>query len=141
MPPGGWSGTTTAASSANATFTGGANNEFGTSVALNSTGTLALIGAIRTGAAYIFEAPGGVWNGTTSASAANATFTQGAISDDFGCSVALSSDGKQALIGRLTTTLPGITPAQRISSLCRQVAGAAQHRVKSERNLHWGLRR
>ncbi len=99
MPPGGWSGTTTSASSANATFTGGANNEFGTSVALNSTGTLALIGAIRTGAAYIFEAPGGVWNGTTSASAANATFTQGAISDDFGCSVALSSDGKQALIG------------------------------------------
>jgi len=106
MPTGGWSGTTSA-SAANAQFIGGARDEaLGWSVALSSDGTRALIGAhvndtagSDAGAAYIFEAPGGVWGGTTSASAANATFTGGASGDYFGYSVALSSDGTRALVG------------------------------------------
>jgi PGF-pre-PGF domain-containing protein len=106
MPAGGWSGTNSA-SAANAQFTGGARDEaLGWSVALSSDGTRALIGAhvndtagSDAGAAYIFEAPGGVWGGTTSASAANATFTGGASGDYFGYSVALSSDGTRALVG------------------------------------------
>ena len=106
MPTGGWSGTTSA-SAANARFTGGAaNDNFGNSVALNSTGAMALVGAYynntagsSAGAAYIFNMPAGGWSGTTSASAANATFTGGAANDEFGTSVALNSTGAVALVG------------------------------------------
>nr|WP_319376338.1 PGF-pre-PGF domain-containing protein [uncultured Methanoregula sp.] len=107
MPTGGWSGTTSA-SAANATFTGGSwQDQLGNSVALNSSGTMALIGAMNNktaemggaGAAYIFTMPTGGWSGTTSASAANATFTGGARDEALGWSVALSSDGTRALIG------------------------------------------
>ena len=105
-PPGGWSGTTSA-SAATARFTGeAANDNFGNAVSLSSDGTRALIGALdhdpagnNAGAAYIFEAHGGIWSGTTSASAATANFTGGAASDIFGYSVSLSPDGSRVLIG------------------------------------------
>jgi len=107
MPSGGWTGTTKSASAADATFTGGAGTDYlGTSVALNSTGAVALVGAYnnatavgKSGAAYIFTMPATGWSGTTSASAANATFTGGAASDYFGWSVALNSTGAVALVG------------------------------------------
>ena len=115
VAPGGvWSGTTPA-SAATATLTGSATELFGTSVALNSTGAVALVGAPynetagnEAGAAYIFTMPAGGWSGTTSASAATATFLGGAggylvdgswLGDRFGTSVALSSDGTRALVG------------------------------------------
>src|SRR5208337_117939 len=104
-PAGGWSGTTSA-SAANATFTGGAaNDNFGVFGALSSDGSTALVGAwqngtagTNAGAAYIFVKPAGGWSGTTSASAANATFTGGAANDNFGVFSALSSDGSTALV-------------------------------------------
>jgi len=105
-PGGVWSGTTSA-SAANARFIGGAaNDNFSYSVSLSSDGNRALVGALENdsagnnaGAAYIFEAPGGIWSGTTSASAATANFTGGAASDNFGYSVSLSPDGSRVLIG------------------------------------------
>jgi len=113
-PGGGWSGTTSA-SAATATFPGGAaGDEFGKSVSLSSDGSRALIGAINNdtvgadaGAAYIFDKPPGGWSGTTSASAATATFTAGAAGDQFGTSVSLSSDGSRALIGAGTNDTAG----------------------------------
>src|SRR5208282_2420552 len=113
-PAGGWSGTTSA-SAANATFTGGAaNDNFGYSTALSSDGSTALVGAwqngtagTNAGAAYIFVKPAGGWSGTTSASAANATFTGGAANDNFGYSTALSSDGSTALVGANQSSTAG----------------------------------
>jgi len=106
MPAGGWS--SKSASAATATFTGGySGDNFGLSVALNSSGAVALVGAhsnrtaaaVRPGAAYIFTMPPGGWSGTTSASAANATFTGIGNDDSFGYSVALNSTGTMALVG------------------------------------------
>ncbi|MCX6693065.1 MAG: PKD domain-containing protein [Methanomicrobiales archaeon] len=102
-----WSGTTTIpASAADATFFGaGAGGQFGWSVSLSGNKRQALVGAFLSnsfkGGAYLFEAPGCVWSGTTYASAANATFTGGAANDQFGYSVALSFDGSRALIGAM----------------------------------------
>jgi PGF-pre-PGF domain-containing protein len=101
---GGWSSKT--ASAANAQLTGGLSGEsFGYSVALSSDGSTALVGAISNetagsdaGAAYIFVKPGGGWV-SRSASAADASFTGGAMNDYFGYSVALSPDGSTALVG------------------------------------------
>ena len=99
-----------------ATLTGGGGNScFGYSVELSSDGNTALVGAYinssagmsNNGAAYIFVAPGGVWSGTTTASAANATFTGGAANDYVGQSVALSSDGSTALIGTYRNSTNG----------------------------------
>jgi hypothetical protein len=76
---------------------GVANDRFGTSVALNSDGTTALIGAPArnraTGAAYVFVAFFG-WN-----QLAELTASHGASNDSFGNSVALDSTGHTALIG------------------------------------------
>ena len=106
MPAGGWSGTTSV-SNANATFMGGSGGDlFGKSVALSSDGTTALIGAwendtagSNSGAAYIFTMPAGGWGGKISSSNANATFTGGASNDNFGKSLALTSNGSRVLIG------------------------------------------
>jgi PGF-pre-PGF domain-containing protein len=101
---GGW--TSRSASAADAQFTGGAGSDsFGWSVALSSDGSTALVGAVGNdtagsgaGAAYIFVKPGGGWS-SRSASAADAWFTGGALGDDFGTAVSLSSDGSTALVG------------------------------------------
>ena len=110
----GWSGTTSA-SGANATFTGRAtatiyDSYFGYSVSFSSAGTKALIGSFdgwidsggweqTGGAAFLFDKPSSGWSGTTSASAASATFKGSAGSDRLGWSVALSSEGTRALVG------------------------------------------
>jgi PGF-pre-PGF domain-containing protein len=105
-PSGGWAGTIPA-TGANATFTGAAaNDQFGYSVALSSNGSRTLVGAVfndaggsNAGAAYLFAEPSGGWAGTTPATGANATFTGAAADDNFGYSVALSSDGSRTLVG------------------------------------------
>jgi PGF-pre-PGF domain-containing protein len=111
-PGGGWSGTTPA-SAATATFTGGGVGDlFGNVVALSQDGSRAMVGAYgndtaggSAGAAYLFVEPGGGWSGTTPASSATATFTGGRATDQFGGSVALSTDGNYALVGaRYNTT-------------------------------------
>ena len=80
---------------------GSAGDNLGSSAALSSDGTTALIGASGVnsglGAAYVFHAAEDAW---ATSSTPNATLTDGSESgDSFGCSVALSSDGKAALIG------------------------------------------
>jgi hypothetical protein len=81
---------------------GAANDSFGFSVALSSNGKTAVIGAPgkteSRGAAYVFERNGSTWQQQTRLTAAD-----GAAFDSFGISVALSNDGKTALIGALKT--------------------------------------
>ena len=75
---------------------------FGSSVALSSDGTTALLGAEsddntngeRAGSAYVFEAQADSWT-----QAATLTAADGDGGDAFGCSVALSTDGTTALVG------------------------------------------
>lgn len=82
---------------------------FGISVALSDDGNTALIGAygrqvstINTGAAYVFTRSGSTWSEQTRLSASD-----GDSGDQFGYSVALSSDGNTALIGaRYEATSP-----------------------------------
>jgi hypothetical protein len=80
------------------------NNYFG-SVALDSTGTRALVGAYghssQTGAAYVFVRNGSVWT-----QEAELTALDGVSGNTFGYSVALDSTGLRALVGangRLTS--------------------------------------
>ena len=81
---------------------GAANDYFGRSVALSSDGNTALVGApdktvglnSYQGAAYVFTNSGGSWSQQQELTASN-----GAASDYFGLSVALSSDGNTALVG------------------------------------------
>jgi hypothetical protein len=97
--------TLASSTSPNATLTnsGGSDGDgFGSSVALSSDGTTALIGAggvnSDSGAAYVYLAPsGGTWADNTGP---KATLTDGGVTgDSLGASVALSSDGTTALIG------------------------------------------
>ncbi len=84
--------------------TGSNNDFFGDSVALSADGHVALIGAagvsagLHKGAAYIYAMPSGGWSSSTTPKATLSVST-GASSDNFGGSVALSSDGQFALIG------------------------------------------
>jgi hypothetical protein len=80
---------------------GAGNDHFAYSAAMSSDGNTALIGAIYKrvsgkvqGAAYVF-----VRSGTTWTQQAELTASDGAETDDFGWSVALSGDGNTALIG------------------------------------------
>lgn len=77
-------------------------DRFGGSVAVSSDGTTALVGAVndrdphgdRAGSAYVFDSSGGSWS-----QQAKITADDGDSDDEFGNSVALSSDGTTALIG------------------------------------------
>jgi hypothetical protein len=73
--------------------------DFGSSVALSSNGSTALIGALRDnnghGAAWVFKRSGGAWT----QQGAKLTPSDESGAGDFGFSVALSSDGDTALIG------------------------------------------
>jgi len=79
---------------------------FGYSVALSSAGDTALVGAwtktvggnVRQGAAYLFTA-GATGGWTSPVQAAKFTASDGVAKDRFGASVALSGDGRTALIG------------------------------------------
>src|SRR5579859_7795910 len=85
---------------------GGQQDTFGSSVALSSDGRTALVGASsksgQQGTAYVFTDSGGTW-----IQQAELTASDGASADHFGCSVALSSDGRTALIGALDKTVNG----------------------------------
>ena len=76
----------------------GATGQFGISVALSSDGSTALVGAVAQnslqGAAYVFTNASGIWNQQQ-----ELTASDGAATDFFGISVALSSDGNTALVG------------------------------------------
>ena len=75
-----------------------ANDHFGSSVALSSDGSIALIGAVGkntyTGAAYIFTELNNIWDEQKELRA-----TDGKSDDGFGSSVALSGNGQIAVVG------------------------------------------
>ncbi len=81
---------------------GAAGGEFGVSVALSADGNTALVGAnlhdiganIDQGSANVFTRSGTVWTQQQ-----QLTATGGAAGDEFGISVALSSDGNTAIVG------------------------------------------
>jgi hypothetical protein len=81
---------------------GAVGDTFGGSVSLSADGGVALIGAswatvggnAYQGAAYVFVVSGGTWSQQQ-----KLTASDGAVDDDFGCWVSLSSDGGTALIG------------------------------------------
>jgi len=81
---------------------GAAGDVFGSSVALSSDGNTAIVGAYGDnvgsnadqGSATVFTRSGGVWTQQQTI-----TQTDGAGSDYFGISVALSSDGNTAIVG------------------------------------------
>jgi hypothetical protein len=74
------------------------NDSFGTSVAVNSDGTTALVGASGksgyTGAGYVFVNSGGTWSQQAKLLSLN-----GVAGDAFGAHVALSSNGSVATLG------------------------------------------
>lgn len=81
---------------------GASNDNFSWSVALSSDGNTALVGAYikqvngngAQGAAYVFTLSGATWSQQQ-----ELTTGDGAANDNFGSSVALSSDGNTALVG------------------------------------------
>jgi hypothetical protein len=89
---------------------GGVMDQFGSSVSLNSNGSVALIGAYGAsidgnasqGAAYVFAVSGGVWSQQQ-----KLTASDGATGDWFGWSVSLSGDGSTALIGAFKAAIGG----------------------------------
>jgi len=77
-------------------------DNFGSSLALSSNGTVALVGAYGSdkgsGTAYLYRSTGGVWSATPEASFSD---PDAAAGDFFGYSVALSGDATTALIGAI----------------------------------------
>ena len=95
------------------TATNGAmNDKFGVSVALNSDGNTAIAGAYYAvvgwntdqGAAYVFTRSGTAWS-----QQAKLTAADGAATNLFGVSVALSGDGNTALAGSALACVAGVT--------------------------------
>jgi len=88
---------------------GTSGDQLGYAVALGAGGTIALVGAPNRngsrGAAYVFVKSGSTWTRQ-----AELTASDGAADDDFGCSVALNSDGTVALIG---AKFHGFEPTER----------------------------
>jgi FG-GAP repeat len=81
-----------------ATFRGSSSEHFGGSVALSGDGSVALVGAPgagsgHKGAAFVYTQSGGVWSTTPAA------MITGSAGELLGWSVALSADGKVALVG------------------------------------------
>jgi hypothetical protein len=108
-PSGGWA--TTSIDTAELTDApGAASDEFGLSVALSASGTTALAGAGgktiggngQQGAVYGYTASNGSWS-----QAGELTASDGAASDRFGGSVALSGDGTTVLVGAYNKTVGG----------------------------------
>ncbi|CAG0932284.1 hypothetical protein TFLX_02519 [Thermoflexales bacterium] len=90
---------------------GNANDRFGISVALNDSGTTALVsayladvdGKIDQGAAYVFGFAAGSW-----IPIGKLVASDGAAEDRFGWSVALSGDGSTALVGAYQADATGL---------------------------------
>lgn len=88
------------------------NDFFGISVSLSADGNTALVGAsgesttptVYNGAAYVFTRSGGTWTEQQKLLASD----KGSF-DDFGTSVALSSNGDTALIGALNNSEPPLS--------------------------------
>ena len=97
-----WTGPMSTPSATLTNSSGSTGDDLGTSVALSSNGTTALVGANGVsggGAAYVFHVPAvASWTGPISTPAATLA-NSSASSGQFGDSVALSSDGTTALIG------------------------------------------
>jgi hypothetical protein len=116
------------------TTTAGSDN-FGFSVALNSAGDVALIGAqnktetvLAQGAAYVFTRNGSVWS---QQQVLSDTVTGGSF-DFFGDSVALNSAGDVALIGALNKTING-NPHQGAAYIFNRSGGVwSQQQVLSD---------
>ena len=110
-PTGGWASSSTFAAKLTASD-GFSSDDFGSPVLLSSDGTTAFIGASGArigsnygqGAAYIYNKPAGGW-ASSSTFAAKLTASDGDASDNFGWSIALSSDGTTALIGASAATI------------------------------------
>ena len=85
------------------------DDEFGVDVAISGDGTLAIVGAAfedtggsNSGAAYIFKRSGTSWSQEAKLVASDATFN-----DNFGFRVALTIDGKHALVSAPNETATG----------------------------------
>jgi hypothetical protein len=83
---------------------------FGSSASLNSTGSLALVGAKESnssrGAAYIFSRSGSTWT-----QQAKLTASDGAVIDQLGWSSELSDDGGTAILGGFDVSTPSLEVA------------------------------
>jgi hypothetical protein len=83
---------------------------FGSSASLNSTGSLALVGAKESnssrGAAYIFSRSGSTWT-----QQAKLTASDGAVPDQLGWSSELSDDGGTAILGGFDVSTPSLEVA------------------------------
>jgi len=87
---------------------GAVNDQFGASVAISSDGNTAIVGAYlddapssNSGSAYIFTRSGSTWTQQQ-----KLTASDGADSDQFGLSVAISSDGNTAIVGAFRDDAP-----------------------------------
>ena len=87
---------------------GASNDRFGRSVSISSDGSTVIVGAYDnnddgTGAAYIYELVGAVWEET------KILASDGAYGDMFGHSVSISSDGMTSVVGALGNDDNGLT--------------------------------
>ena len=106
---------------------GAAGDWFGDSVALSGDGNTAVLGASGhavngnqiQGAAYVFTNSAGSWS-----QQAELTASDGVYDDEFGISVALSSDGNTALVGALFHTVNGNTNYQGAAYVFANSAGS-----------------
>ena len=106
---------------------GAAGDWFGDSVALSGDGNTAVLGASGhavngnqiQGAAYVFTNSAGSWS-----QQAELTASDGVYDDEFGISVALSSDGNTALVGALFHTVNGNTNYQGAAYVFTNSAGS-----------------
>lgn len=88
---------------------GDSRDYFGSSVAVSDDGATAIVGAVGdgdpngddAGAAYVFDRSGGSWS-----EQAKLAPEDGDTGDEFGCSVAVSSDGTTALVGAVNDENP-----------------------------------
>ena len=104
-PTSGWTTTTIFAAQLIASD-GGSDDQFGYSVSISDTGSTVAVGAYFNkvgnnvqGAVYIFERPQSGWTTTSSSFTAKLTASDGTAGDDFGLSVALSSNGSIIVVG------------------------------------------
>jgi len=104
-PSGGWSTTTASTATLNASDAA-SDDYFGYAVALSGDGANALIGAnhktvggnVYEGAVYLYTVSPGTW-ATATPSEVKLSASDGTANDQFGWSVAFSSDGTTALVG------------------------------------------
>jgi hypothetical protein len=116
---------------------GAAGDHFGVSVTLSGDGNTTLVGAFEKnsyhGAAYVFTNSGGSWSQQQ-----ELTASDGAAYDDFGLSVALSTDGNTALVGAGQKTV-GSNRYQGVA-VCVHARGWKLEPAAGADRLGWGGR-